>query len=56
MRAKGPIGRRLDFLCQEMLRETNTTASKAALTPVIDLTIRAKAVLERIKEQVENIE
>jgi uncharacterized protein (TIGR00255 family) len=56
MRAKGPVGRRLDFLCQEMLREINTTASKAALTPVIDLTIQAKAVLERIKEQVENIE
>jgi uncharacterized protein (TIGR00255 family) len=56
LNAPGPIGRRLDFLSQEMLRETNTTAAKAGETTVIDATIRVKAALERIREQVENVE
>lgn len=56
LNAPGPIGRRLDFLSQEMLRETNTTAAKAGETAVIDSTIRVKAALEKIREQVENVE
>jgi uncharacterized protein (TIGR00255 family) len=56
LRSADPVGRRLDFLNQEMLRETNTIASKAAETAVIDDTIAIKAELERIKEQVENVE
>jgi uncharacterized protein (TIGR00255 family) len=54
--AKEKVGRKLDFLSQEMLRETNTIASKAAETRVIDDTIAIKSELERIKEQVENVE
>ncbi len=54
--SRGKVGRRLDFLNQEMLRETNTIASKAAETRVIDDTIAIKGELERIKEQVENVE
>lgn len=54
--SRGKIGRRLDFLAQEMVRETNTIASKAADTDIIDQTIEIKAQLERIKEQVENVE
>jgi uncharacterized protein (TIGR00255 family) len=56
LKSKGKVGRRLDFLNQEMLRETNTIASKAAETRVIDDTIAIKSELERIKEQVENVE
>jgi len=52
----GAIGRRLDFLSQELLREANTTAAKAGDTGVIDATIRVKAALERIREQIENVE
>jgi uncharacterized protein (TIGR00255 family) len=56
LRDKDKVGRKLDFLNQEMLRETNTIASKAAETRVIDDTIAIKSELERIKEQVENVE
>lgn len=56
LKSSGKVGRRLDFLNQEMLRETNTIASKAAETRVIDDTIAIKSELERIKEQVENVE
>lgn len=56
LNASGPVGRHLEFLSQEMLRETNTTAAKAGETTVIDATIRVKAALERIREQVENVE
>lgn len=56
LKTKDKVGRKLDFLNQEMLRETNTIASKAAETRVIDDTIAIKSELERIKEQVENVE
>lgn len=56
LRSGGPVGRRLDFLNQEMLRETNTIASKAADAEVIQLTIEIKENLEKVKEQVENVE
>lgn len=52
----GAIGRRLDFLLQEMNREINTTASKASDTEVIDCVIIIKTELEKIREQVQNIE
>ena len=49
-------GRKLDFLVQEMNREINTTGSKAEGTRVPELVVTAKAELERIKEQVQNVE
>lgn len=55
-RGEGPIGRRLDFLTQEMLRETNTLASKGGDSEVSGLAVEIKAELERIKEQAENVE
>jgi uncharacterized protein (TIGR00255 family) len=54
--AKGPVGRRLDFLAQEMLRETNTIASKGSDAGVSAAAVEIKSELEKIKEQVENVE
>lgn len=50
------IGRTLDFIIQEMLREVNTIASKTDLLTVTKRTISSKAELEKIREQVQNIE
>lgn len=55
-RAPGPAGRALDFLAQEMFREMNTIASKANHAPVAHAAVRFKAELERMREQVQNIE
>ena len=49
-------GRKLDFLLQEMNREVNTIASKAEGASVPELTIAAKAELEKLREQVQNVE
>jgi uncharacterized protein (TIGR00255 family) len=50
------IGRTLDFLVQEMNREMNTLSSKSADTEVSSLVVRMKSELEKIREQVQNIE
>lgn len=51
-----PAGRTLDFLCQEMLREINTTGSKSADADITDAVISFKSLLETFREQVQNIE
>ncbi len=51
-----PCGRKLDFLVQEMNREINTIGSKAEGLTVTELVVSAKAELERIREQVQNVE
>jgi uncharacterized protein (TIGR00255 family) len=51
-----PCGRKLDFLLQEMNREVNTIGSKADGTGVPELIIEAKAELEKMREQVQNVE
>jgi uncharacterized protein (TIGR00255 family) len=51
-----PCGRKLDFLLQEMNREINTVASKADGVGVSELIVTAKAELERMREQVQNVE
>lgn len=51
-----PCGRKLDFLLQEMNREVNTIASKADGLRVAELIINAKAELEKMREQVQNVE
>lgn len=51
-----PCGRKLDFLVQEMNREINTIGSKAEGLAVTELVVSAKAELERVKEQVQNVE
>lgn len=49
-------GRKLDFLCQEMMREINTTGSKANDILISSDVIEFKAILETVREQVQNIE
>ena len=51
-----PCGRKLDFLLQEMNREVNTTASKAEGLAVSELIVTLKAELEKMREQVQNVE
>jgi uncharacterized protein (TIGR00255 family) len=52
----GPIGRRLDFLCQELNRESNTLCSKSSDLELTRLGLALKAVVEQLREQVQNIE
>ena len=54
--ADEPCGRKLDFLLQEMNREINTIGSKADGVSVSELIIQVKAELERMREQVQNVE
>ena len=49
-------GRKLDFLAQELLRETNTIGSKANDVDIAKLVVEMKSSIDRIKEQVQNIE
>jgi uncharacterized protein (TIGR00255 family) len=51
-----PVGRSLDFLSQELFREINTVGSKANHAQLAQLVVRAKTELEKIREQVQNIE
>jgi uncharacterized protein (TIGR00255 family) len=51
-----PCGRKLDFLLQEMNREVNTLGSKAEGAGVTELVVDLKAELERMREQVQNVE
>lgn len=52
----GSVGRRLDFLVQEIGRELNTIGSKSTLTEISAAVVDAKAVLEKVREQVQNVE
>ena len=53
---KDPIGRTLDFLSQEMLREANTMASKSNDADISRAVVEIKGAIDRIKEQVQNVE
>ncbi len=53
---EGPVGKRMDFICQEMNREINTTGSKTNLAVVQDAVVDAKDAVEAIREQLRNIE
>lgn len=52
----GPVGRKLDFLLQEMNREVNTTGSKINDTELTDCVVNMKSELEKIREQIQNVE
>lgn len=54
--ADDPVGRKLDFLLQEMNREINTIGSKAAEHPIAARVVEMKSVLERMREQAANVE
>jgi uncharacterized protein (TIGR00255 family) len=53
---KEAAGRRLDFLVQEIGRELNTIGSKSTLAEITSAVVEAKAVLEKVREQVQNVE
>jgi uncharacterized protein (TIGR00255 family) len=52
----GAVGKRLDFLAQELNREANTLASKAATQKISDCALELKLLIEQVREQVQNIE
>jgi len=56
LEADGPIGRKMDFLVQEMNREANTIGSKANDLEITSLMLETKSEIEKIREQVQNIE
>jgi uncharacterized protein (TIGR00255 family) len=56
LKLKEPVGRKLDFLMQEMNREVNTIGSKANDAAIATLVIQIKAEMEKMREQVQNVE
>ena len=56
LRKGGAVGKRLDFVAQELNREANTLASKSASQAVSDCALELKLLVEQIREQVQNIE
>jgi uncharacterized protein (TIGR00255 family) len=51
----GEVGRRLNFLLQEMQREANTISSKSSETAIVHLAVDLKEEVERLREQVQNL-
>lgn len=56
MQSSEPVGRKIDFLIQEMNREVNTTGSKAQELEITRMVVDMKAEIEKIREQIQNIE
>jgi uncharacterized protein (TIGR00255 family) len=56
MAAPAPAGRKLNFLLQEMNREFNTMGSKISNAPAAHVVVDVKTELEKIREQVQNVE
>ena len=56
LNSEEPVGRPLDFLLQEFNRETNTIGSKASHAEIARLVVRMKTELEKIREQIQNLE
>jgi len=56
LNGSGPVGRRLDFLMQELNREANTLASKSSDVEVTRMAVEMKVLIEQMREQVQNIE
>ncbi len=54
--SKEPQGKKMDFYAQELLREVNTIGSKSHIAKLTSLVVEAKTVVERIREQVQNVE
>jgi uncharacterized protein (TIGR00255 family) len=56
LRSTEPVGRKLDFLIQEMNREVNTMGAKGNNVQIASLVVELKSELEKVREQVQNIE
>ncbi|MGB9731505.1 MULTISPECIES: YicC/YloC family endoribonuclease [Calditerrivibrio] len=50
-----PIGKKLDFMCQELYREFNTIGSKSSSTEIINMVVEGKNIVDKLREQVQNI-
>ncbi|GIV04334.1 MAG: hypothetical protein KatS3mg015_3164 [Fimbriimonadales bacterium] len=55
LKEPGPVGKKLEFLLQELHREFNTIAAKSADTEVTAATVEARTEIEKIREQIQNI-
>ncbi len=55
-RERKPVGKKMEFLLQEVLRELNTISSKAPQLPVVQLVLAGKEMVEKVREQAQNIE
>lgn len=55
-KASIPTGKKMDFYCQELLREVNTIGSKSSLAKLTQTVVNAKSVVEKLREQVQNVE
>ena len=53
---QGAVGRRLDFLCQELNREVNTICSKSLDVNLTNIGLEMKSCIEQFREQIQNIE
>jgi uncharacterized protein (TIGR00255 family) len=53
---RGPVGKRIEFLLQEVHRELNTTGAKAGDREVGELVLAAKGEVEKLREQAQNVE
>ena len=56
LKKKEPVGRRLDFLMQELNREANTLSSKSIVTETTNAAVELKVLIEQMREQVQNVE
>lgn len=56
LKQKKPVGRRLDFLMQELNREANTLSSKATVSDTTQTAVELKVLIEQMREQIQNIE
>jgi uncharacterized protein (TIGR00255 family) len=56
LQRKEPVGRRLDFLMQELNREANTLGSKSVVTETTNISVELKVLIEQMREQVQNVE
>jgi uncharacterized protein (TIGR00255 family) len=56
LKVGGEVGKRLDFLIQELLREANTLGSKASALELTNISVEMKVLVEQLREQVQNIE
>ena len=51
-----PVGRQMDFLLQEMLREATTMASKAISAEIVSETVRMRSEIDKLREMAQNVE
>ena len=56
LNAGGEVGKRLDFLIQELLREANTLGSKSSTLELTNISVEMKVLIEQLREQVQNLE